>query len=328
MRCLLLIISLLPLALFGCGKSAPVQILHTANVTSKVSAICSKTRIVYISDVSEDASVVVGKCALKQAPDVWQAFRYSHSGGTESAEIIGIKGIDEIYVSADGAVIWGTFRINNIGSHIFRYTKSDGLQDLGTMGKEGISASVHAVSSDGSVIVGDFHNSRNEYPMLYHAFRYSPSNGFEDLGAISTESTHARGISADGSLIVGNLEMGTSNNSAVRNISSHAFLYSRIDGMREFGESGWNEWIFPSGISNDGHVIVGEIVFTLGFIASLYESSDVFIYSEKNGLQKLGALFGKGPRVVRVTGDGTRLFGSYTDSKHESYVYTAKIAFP
>jgi len=314
------------MVLAGCGNGATVEILQTTNISSKVAAICSGARKVKVTDVSGDGSVVVGKCAKKEAPDDWQAFLYSQSSGVKNLGTMGKKSIDDIHISADGLVIWGTFYVENEGSHIFRYTQSAGLQDLGTMGKKGIA--VYAVSADGSVIVGDFLNSLTEHPMLYRAFRYSQSQGFEDLGAMSTESTHARGVSADGSLIVGNLDVGSSSKSTVRNISSHAFRYSRSGGMQNIGVAGWGDRAFATGISNDGSVVVGQGEFIIGFIVSFYQNSYVFIYTEKGGMQKLEGIGGEAPRVTRVSGDGSKLVGSYRESNGESYVYTAKLVLP
>jgi uncharacterized membrane protein len=306
----------------GCDKSSTVEILQRTNISSKVAAICSKARIIFITDVSGDGSVVVGKCAKIQAPDDWQVFRYSQSAGAENLGTMGTKSIDNIHISADGLVIWGTFYIENEGSHIFRYTQSKGLQDLGTMGKKGIA--VNAVSADGSVIVGDYHDSPTEYPMLYHAFRYSQSRGFEDFGAISTESSLARGVSADGSLIVGSLDIGSSSKSAVRNISTHAFRYSRSEGMKDIGVVGWGDAAFATGISNDGSVIVGHGVFGIGFVVNFYQDNYALIYTEKGGMQKLESIGGESVGATRISADGTMIVGSYMDSNRESYVYTAK----
>jgi probable HAF family extracellular repeat protein len=313
---------------FGLGgdKGATVEILQTTNISSKVTAI-GGLPIVFIKGVSDDGSVVVGQFRIKQAPNKVQIFRYTQSSGVENLGSMGGKGMgyNDLCISADGLVIAGTFYIENEGSHVFRYTQSAGFQDLGTMGKKGIS--VKAISADGSVIVGDFYNSPTEYPMLYHAFRYSQSQGFEDIGAMSTESTHARGISADGSLIVGSIDIGTSSKSAVRNISSHVFRYSRSDGMQDLGVAGSGDNAFASGISNDGDVIVGNGRFIFGFIVSFYENSYVFMYTKKGGMQKLTGIGGKWPGVTRISGDGTKLIGSYSDSNRESYIYTAKIVY-
>lgn len=330
MRCANLITVFLTIALAGCGKSATVEILQTTNISSKVAAICTHPRAIYVTDVSENGSVVVGKCQKQQGPDDWQAFRYSQARGVENIGAMGgIKSIDEIQISADGSVIWGTFYIKNEGSHIFRYTQSAGFQDLGTMGKKAIS--VNAVSADGSVIVGNFSNSLTENPLLYHAFRYSQSQGFEDLGAMSTESTFAGGVSADGSLIVGHVSIGTSSKGPVRYISTHAFRYSRSEGMKDIGAADQGDRAFATGISNDGSVIVGHGNFCISFVVCFYEENYVFIYTEKGGMQKLTPMSRLPPGITRISADGTRIIGSYrkrNDEAFEAYVYMGKLVLP
>lgn len=321
-RCSNLITALLSIAIAGCGRSATVEMLQTTNVSSKVTAICSEKIIVDVTDVSEDGSVVVGKCGKKQAPNERQVFRYSEKSGAEIIGTKGKEGLDNVHISPDGEVVWGTSYIKNEGSHIFRYTRPEGLVDLGAVGNKVIS--IFGVSTDGSVIVGHFINSLTDYPLLYHAFRYSQSKGFDDLGAISNESTHARAVSGDGSLIVGNVEFGSNSKSAVRNINSHVFMYSSSIGMQDLGVLGSSDIVFASGISNDGTVIVGNGKFMIGSIVALYENSYFFIYTEKGHMQKLVGIEGEKIRI-RVSGDGTKVFGSYFGSKRESFVYTAKL---
>lgn len=227
---------------------------------------------------------------------------------------MGGKDIAGICISADGLVIAGTFYIKNDGSHIFRYTHSNGLQDLGTMGQKSIS--VNGVSADSSVIVGSFLYSRTpENSSHYHAFRYSQSQGFEDLGNFSAESTFAQGVSADGSLIVGNFHVADS--------SDHAFVYSRADGVQDIGAIG-GVAAFATGISNNGSVIVGKYFGAFNFhLFSYYNHA--FIYTKTGGVKKLGALGGKSAEAHSISPDGTTFNGSYIDSDGESYAYSAKI---
>lgn len=265
---------LLAFALAGCGKGATVEILQTTNISSKVTAVCSGAHKIIVSDVSGDGSVVVGKWARKEAPNYWQVFLYSQSSGVKNLGSLGKKSIDNLHISADGLVIWGTFYVENEGSHIVRYTQRDGLQDLGTMGKKAMSV---------------------------------------------------KGVSADGSWIVGNIDIGTSSKSSVRNISSHVFRYSLSSGKQNLGTTGWAEDVFATGISNDGAVIVGYARFMIGFIVSISKKHYLFVYTEKGGMQKLEKIGWGGPRVTRISGDGTRLFGSYRKSNGDSYIYTTKL---
>jgi uncharacterized membrane protein/Flp pilus assembly protein TadD len=310
------------------ASSSTVENLQTTNITSKVAsaAICSGARTIDVTDISADGSVVVGTCGKKEAPDDRQVFLYSQSGGVKNLETMGITSRDNIHISVEGEVIWGTFYIKDEGSHVFRYTQLEGIQDLGTMGKAGLS--VKGVSNDGSVIVGDFYNSSTERPMLYHGFRYSQSQGFEDLSPMSEESTHPQGVSAEGSLIVGSIDIGANSKSSIRFISEHAFRYSRSDGMKDIGTEG--DGVRATGISNDGSVIVGKgtIRHTIGGIAEISSKNFVFVYTDKGGIQKLGAIDGESVGVVKISADGTRITGSYRDHNRESYVYTAKLVLP
>lgn len=320
LHCLCLTISVKP------AISATVENLQTTNITSKVTAICSGACRIDVSDVSGDGSVVVGKWWKKEAPDDGQVFLYSQSSGVKNLGDMGKKRLDNLHISADGVIIWGTFYIENEGSHIFRYTQSEGLQDLGTMGNKRMS--IGGVSDDGSVIIGDFYELINNRPTPYHAFRYSQSQGFEDQREISEESTHPQGVSADGSLIVGSIDIGANSKSSIRFISTHAFAYSRSDGMKDIGMMG--DATFASGISNDGSVIVGTgtIYHTFLFIAEISHKSFVFVYTDKGGMQKLRGIRGESFGVTKISADGTRIFGSYRGQNRESYVYTAKLILP
>jgi probable HAF family extracellular repeat protein len=296
---------------------ATVEILQTTNISSKVAAIGGLPKSVFIQGVSGDGSVVVGQFKNNQAPYDWQFFRFTRSSGIENLGTMWGKTPDTICISADGLVIAGTFYSKNDGSHIFRYTQSDGLQELGTVGQKSIA--VHGVSADGSVIVGRFlHSLTPENSPRYHAFRYSQSQGFEDLGTMGAESAFAHGVSADGSFIVGNFH--------VANSSDHAFRYSRSDGVRDIGAVG-GVAAFATGISNDGSVIVGMFFGKFSFFQYAYYNH-AFIYTKIGGVQKLGAMSGRSVGAPSIAADGTKIFGSYTDSNGDSYAYTAKIVLP
>lgn len=312
--------------LVGCDLGPRVEILQTTNISSKVAAICSGERKIFVADISGDGSVVVGECAKKHDPNSRQVFRFSQSSG---AEIISAKNqvLNSVHISADGLVIWGTlYIIKDDGSHIVRYTKSSGLEDLGTMGKKTIS--VRGVSSDGSFIVGSFLNSLTGYPNLYRAFRYSQSKGFEDLGTISTESNHAGGVSADGSNIVGTIDVGTNSKEPLRYISSHSFRYSNSKGVQDLGVAGGFNTNFPTSVSDDGSIVVGNGVFRIGFIAEFYKDHYVFVYTDKGGMQKLNGIHGKEPKIARISGNGKFLAGSFHGWNGEAHVFTAKLVLP
>lgn len=318
--------ALLSAILVGCEEGPRVEILQTTNFSSKVTVICSEQRKIYVTDVSGDGTVVVGNCAKKKDPSSGQAFHYTHSSGAAIVNANNGREVSKLHVSADGSAIWGTSYAKNDSSRIFRYTKTAGLHDFGSFGKKYIE--INSVSADGSIVVGSFLNSLTGYPLLYRAFRYSQSAGFEDLGSISTDSSHARGVSADGSLIVGNIEVGSNSKETTRYISSHIFRYSNSKGVQDLGIAGGFNTNFPTSVSDDGSIVVGDGVFCFCFIAEFYKDNYVFVYTNKGGMQKLNGIRGKEPRIVRISGDGKFLAGSFREWNGEVYTFTARLVLP
>ncbi len=99
-----------------------------------------------------------------------------------------------------------------------------------------------AVSADGRVVVGGS-TSRSQQ---YGVFRWSEEDGIEDLGLTGSNWVNVVDVSADGSVIVGNV----STSSGYR-----GFMWTRSQGVRYFqDESGRGE---ITGISSNGRTIVG-----------------------------------------------------------------------
>ncbi len=301
-----------------------LESLQTTNISSiaKASGYCSTGHTIQVDDVSIDGLVVVGKCSNSASPNEWRGFRYSKDAGFEILNGLSGKAINELKISGDGLVIWGSYYVQDEGSHVFRLAKSQGVQHLGTMGKPSIA--IGGVSSDGSVIVGSFLNSRTAYPLLYRAFRYSQSGGFEDLGLLNGDSTLPLGVSPDGSQIVGHVDVGTNSNKAVRSISAHAFSYSKINGIRDLGALHSGHDAFATGVSNDGEVVGGFGRFTIGFIVAFYEDRYGFVQSRNGQMQKLSGIGGV-PTVIRISADGTKVAGGFVDAKRDQYVFTARV---
>jgi len=304
------------------ATSPAVEILHTTNISSKVAAIGGTS--VAIKGISGDGAVVVGDFLNKnQDSDKRVIFRYSQSSGVDNLGTFGQEIINQMCISADGSVIAGTIYFKEKKeSHIFRYTKTNGFEDLGTMGQKSI-AEVNGVSADGSVMVGSFNPSLTPTTptgtTAWHAFKYSQSLGFEDLGSMGAESAFARGVSADGSLIVGNFHVASP-------FLDHAYRYSRSDGVQDIGAIGGTA-AFATGISNDGSVIVGDFFGKFNSFKYRYNHNS-FIYTKVGGVQELGELGGRPVGNISVSADGTKFNWSYVDSDGESYASTAKIILP
>lgn len=324
-RCVAHLPILASVLLIGCGETTNLEGLQTTNVSSiaVVSGYCSTEHTIQVDDVSIDGNVVVGMCAKKLAPEEWMGFRYSKENNMEIIEGLAGKTINELRVSGDGLVIWGSYNVKGEEPHLFRHTKLMGIQHLGTIGKPSIA--LGSASADGSVVVGSFLNSLSEYPLLYRSFRYSQSGGFEDLGLLNGDSTHPLGISPDGSQFVGHVDVGTSSNQAIRDISAHAFAYSKANGMRDIGVLRWGHDAFATGVSNDGAVVSGFGRFMIGFVVTFYEETYGFVRRGNEQMQQLSGIPGV-PTVIRISADGTRVSGSYVDSESKRHVFTAKLA--
>jgi probable HAF family extracellular repeat protein len=159
-------------------------------------------------------------------------------------------GWSEAYgVSADGRVVVGTAFYDGYDpfgeyyyyERAFRWTASDGMQALGTLG--GNRSEAYGVSADGRVVVGWSFNAAGQR----RAFRWTASDGMQDLGTLGGDYSEARGVSADGSVVVG----------GARNAAGywHAFRWQNgvMQDLGTLGGDGSLAW----GVSADGAVVVG-----------------------------------------------------------------------
>jgi uncharacterized membrane protein len=116
----------------------------------------------------------------------------------------------------------------------------------------------HAVSSDGSVVVGETGSWGSS-----EAFRWSQSQGIQLLGVLEGDSSsEAAAVSGDGTLVVG-YSSGRKNDK----FTSRAFIWDSARGMREIQSilksqydldlPGWT-LDEATAISSDGTAIVGE----------------------------------------------------------------------
>ncbi len=162
--------------------------------------------------ISADTSVVVGTDISNDG--FLRAFRWTSIGGRQLLSLPIYADSSEGYVtSADGSVVAGyvaDYLISDtFSAHAFRWSGlpgDGGMVDLGTL-DGGNESYAYAISADGSVVVGTSGSSSGD-----RAFLWASSLGMVDLnsfllarGVNLTGWTlkSARGISADGSAIVG-----------------------------------------------------------------------------------------------------------------------------
>jgi len=206
-------------------------------------------------DVSDDGSVATGKGSVFMlGPCVGIATRWLSGPGplalhNDCSHAFGI--------SADGSTIvgFGEIPAGTSGDVAFRWTEATGIAALGTLPDAGDSRA-EAISSDGSTIVGHVTMLEGDDPP--RAFRWTAEEGMVSLGDFPGEffGTEASAVNGNGSMIVGRVTF---------NPGEGAFIWDATTCMRDFPQmlvdlgldlTGWDR-IVPSGISDDGTVVVG-----------------------------------------------------------------------
>ncbi len=187
-------------------------------------------------------------------------------------------------VSADGSAVSGQGEYPGRGMRAFRWTLSDGLQELGTLG--GFLSRGAAISADGSTVVGHSEISPNG---LAHAFRWT-SEGMEDLGVFpgGGQQSRAFAVSGDGSVVVGASDTAT---------YTRAFKWTRETGLVEL--VGYGRGSGAQGINADGTVVVGSASFSSGAIRAVrWTSAGIYPLGSLGGNSFAYAVNGNGSVVV------------------------------
>jgi probable HAF family extracellular repeat protein len=194
-----------------------------------------------------------------------------------------IDNSEAVGVSADGQVVSGT-----IGSLAFRWEAGE-LEEL-PLPDETVYATAHAISADGSTIVGLVSGPVGTNTI--RAFRWTPDAGTEVLGLLDAGGTlsEAWAASASGAVVV-----GLSTRSDGR---TEAFRWTNDDGMAGLGfVPGWVSSAAYD-VSTDGSVIVGT------------SGQEAFRWTADAGIEGLGIPDGYNESAAwRVTPDGALIFG-------------------
>ena len=222
-------------------------------------------------DVSADGRVVVGTNGLAPGNAAFitsQAFAWTPETGQIDLGLLpgGIPGGSSARgVSADGNTVVGSSTSSLGASEAFRWTLGGGIDGIGGFGRVPHS-SAQAASADGRILVGSDAVSITSAAPFRHrnAFRWSPENGFENLGHLSDLNfTEAFDTAGDGNAIVGSSRVNTPHG-----IARAAFLWEPEDGIRDLGvlrpavndPIGWAEVSYESvanAVSASGEVVVG-----------------------------------------------------------------------
>lgn len=281
--------------------------------------------------VSADGSTVVGVITpIPGSPQPQQGFRWTRVSGLSGLGTLGAGGSSEAYaVSADGSVVVGSATFgsdslafgwaNTVGmialSPPGRFSSAADLSDDGgvivgscffaavfqdgTCKSLGAGDQAHAVSGDGSIIVGTTY----VFGVGYTAWR-RVGTLFLDLGDLpgGDLSTSPDDISFDGSVIVG---------SAQSTFGTEAFRWTSSTGLVGLGDlSGGDFFSRAHAVSADGSVVLGSGTSTSG--------PEPFLWDQTNGMRELArVLEGLGidlggwvlDQATGISADGRTLVG-------------------
>lgn len=186
-------------------------------------------------------------------------------------------------VSGDGAVVVG---YGNTGweNQAFVWTGSAGMVGLDSL-NGGRAVVATAVSMDGSVIVGGGTGASGT-----ESLRWNRADGVIGVAVAPYSPNAARGVSGDGSVVVGQ----TAGN-------AQAWLWTSSDGGRALDPTS----ITANAVSADGSVVVGERVTNDG--------SEPFLWTEEEGVLGLGRLPSVSPGgpapAKAISADGSVVVG-------------------
>lgn len=197
-------------------------------------------------------------------------------------------------VSADGAVVAG-YSFNSFGPGAFRWTRTGGMQALGTA--SGDDFLPFAISGDGSTVVG-YRAGVNA--LSDSAVRWSSATGIQALGDLPGRENrgHALGVSANGNTVVG-WSVGESGEEAFRWTPDGGM--SALDGLPAMPLGG--RFTYAFGVSADGSVIVGRSDTSFG--------TESFRWTSSTGAVGLVDSASKYFSIIAqaISGDGSAIVG-------------------
>lgn len=169
-------------------------------------------------------------------------------------------------VSANGAIIVGETGAAAYTGYYGQatYWDSTGYHQMGVMTANASNTIAYATSADGSVIVGNGDIAVQGFPFPSpgprHAFRWTATGGYQDLGLLSGAPaqgfTSARAVSSDGTVVVGE---GTDASGQRAWIWRNDFGLIRLDVFFAYLGINTAGWDFTEchGISADGRCLAG-----------------------------------------------------------------------
>jgi probable HAF family extracellular repeat protein len=202
----------------------------------------------FSSGVSNDGTIVVGAAdAATGMQSHLRAFRWTlanpATGQGNMVNLGDLPGGDSFSVAADvstdGSIVVGgaSSAASLAGSSFeldfeaFRWTQATGMVGLGDLPGGGFHSFAHAVSADGSVVVGASTSTASGISD-FEAFRWTPATGMVGLGDLpgGNFASTATAVSADGSVIVGSSAVAIGDGG----LDIYApFIWDAVNGMRD-----------------------------------------------------------------------------------------------
>ncbi len=272
-------------------------------------------------DVSADGSVVVGNGLSGSGGG---AFRWTAATGPVALGGVpwgaSPNRVSAEAVSADGATVVGWFQVETGGRiEAFHWNTATGAVGLGDLIGDEFQSESFGVSADGSVVVGTA-TAAGAQPgqgsRHLEAFRWTAATGMVGLGDLQGGDywSDARGVSADGSVVV-----GWSYNASFEN---EAMRWTSATGMVGLGYLPKMEFPGASAadVSDDGSVVVGN--------SGTDSGPEAMFWTSAGGMMGLGYLpgFEAESRAFGVSADGNVVVGqSQADAgsaSSEAFVWT------
>ena len=243
---------------------------------------------------SSNGSVIVGDAPL--GSNSFGAFRWTAAQGIRPVPLPLLFGSA---VTADGNMVAGGDNWWNTSGQSGIFGPFPGNPDQTQA--YGLTGTSQAPIAVGSALKGSDPNGAT-----FHAFRWTPAGGLQDLGLTTGTQSIAIAISSEGSVVVGE---ATDANGFWR-----AFRWTASTGMQDIGTLGGPESA-AFGVSQDGTVVVGT-----SLTSGTSDSNEFFRWTAKTGIQDIKtALQAAGVHTadkwvqltsaVGVSGDGTVIAG-------------------
>ncbi len=312
----------------------------------------------YASAISADGSTIMGygwvcfnggtKCNTSGSV---QAYRWTVVSGFQ---VLGSKGNSDFFgagaVSSNGSVIVGEHPLPNNNSQVFRWTAAHGMAQLpmliatavtgdGTMvaggdswwnsGKTGVfgpfagnqdQTQAYGLAGTGKapIAVGAAIKGSDNNGATFHAFKWTPSGGLQDLGLTTGTQSIATAISANGLVVVGEATDASG--------FWRAFRWIASTGMQDIGTLGGPESA-AFAVSGDGSVIVGS-----SLTSSESDSNHCFIWTAGGGMQDMKTVLDTAgvhtadtwvtlDTLVGISSDGTTMIGYGQSPKTKAFPF-------